>query len=233
MAKPEKERGSVLSTAQRHTAFLDDPRVTAALSRSDFTLSDLKNRPMTVYIVLPRRAIATNNRLLRGFIGLALAAITASHSRPELPVAFFLDEFAQLGRMAAVEDAIAIVRGYGAAFWIFVQDLSQLRAVYPKWQTFLANATQQFFGVADYDTAKYVSDKLGQETVQYQTVSRAKEASTSEHFTGRALATPDEILATPFVITFLAGERPYYLAPLNYLRDPEYAGLADPNPYHA
>jgi type IV secretion system protein VirD4 len=57
-------------------------------------------------------------------------------------VAFLLDEFAQLGRMQAVEDAISLVRGYGAAFWLFVQDLSQLKAIYPKWQTFLANTKQ-------------------------------------------------------------------------------------------
>ena len=32
---------------------------------------------------------------------------------------------------------------------------------------------------------------------------------------------------------FIAGERPYGLQPLNYLSDPEYAGLAGLNPYYA
>ena len=36
--RPERERGSVLSTAIRHTAWLDDPRLCAALTRSDFSL---------------------------------------------------------------------------------------------------------------------------------------------------------------------------------------------------
>ena len=116
IAKPEKERGSVLSTAQRHTNFLDDPRIVAALERSDFTMADLKTKAKTIYIVLPPNKLATNSRFLRGFIGLALAAITGSNIRPRLPVVFMLDEFAQLGRMAAVEDAIPLVRGYGAAF---------------------------------------------------------------------------------------------------------------------
>ncbi|MCN5666955.1 TraG/TraD/VirD4 family protein, partial [Escherichia coli] len=71
--------------------------------------------------------------------------------------------------MQAVEDAISLVRGYGAAFWLFVQDLSQLKAIYPKWQTFLANTGKQFFGTADYDTAKFISDSLGKFTVEYRT----------------------------------------------------------------
>ena len=114
IAKPDKERGSVLSTAQRHTNFLDDPRIVAALERSDFTMADLKTKAKTIYIVLPPNKLSTNSRFLRGFIGLALAAITGSNMRPRHPVVFMLDEFAQLGRMAAVEDAIPLVRGYGA-----------------------------------------------------------------------------------------------------------------------
>ena len=241
IAKPEKERGSVLSTAQRHTNFLDDPRIVTALERSDFTMADLKTKAKTIYIVLPPNKLATNSRFLRGFIGLALAAITGSNIRPRLPVVFMLDEFAQLGRMAAVEDAIPLVRGYGAAFWIFVQDLSQIKAVYPKWQTFLANAAQQYFGVADYDTARYVSEMLGQTTVEFQTRSTSNQdfkfghgsTSTSQQFTGRALLTPDEVMKNRGAMVFIAGERPYGLQPLNYLSDPEYAGLAGLNPYYA
>ena len=239
--KPEKERGSVLSTAQRHTAFLDDPRIVGALERSDFTMADIKTKAKTVYIVLPPSKLAANSRFLRGFIGLALASITGSNTRPKQPVVFMLDEFAQLGRMAAVEDAISLVRGYGAAFWIFVQDLSQLKAVYPKWQTFLANAAQQYFGVADYDTAHYVSSMLGQTTVEFQTRSTSSpdfkfghsSTNTSQQFTGRALLTPDEVMKNHSVMVFIAGERPYGLQRLNYLSDPEYAGLADLNPYYA
>jgi type IV secretory pathway TraG/TraD family ATPase VirD4 len=241
MAKPDRERGSVLSTAQRHTAFLEDPRIVAALSRSDFTLTDLKTKAKTVYIVLPPSKLSAQSRFLRGFTGLALASITASNMRPEHPVVFMLDEFAQLGRMAAIEDAIPLVRGYGASFWIFVQDLSQLKAVYPKWQSFLANAAQQFFSVADYDTAHYVSSMLGQRTVEFRTAGTSSQdfkfghssTSSSQQFTGRALLTPDEVMNSGQVIAFIAGEQPYRLQRLNYLSDPEYAGLADPNPYYA
>ncbi|MCB8878491.1 type IV secretory system conjugative DNA transfer family protein [Acidisoma silvae] len=53
LGRPKRERASVLSTAIRHTAWLDDPRLAATLNRTDFDLRDRKRRRMTVYIALP------------------------------------------------------------------------------------------------------------------------------------------------------------------------------------
>ncbi len=240
----DRERGSILSTARRSTAFLDDPRVAECLSRSDFRLSDLKADRVTVYVVIPPAKLNANARLLRGFIGSALAALTKDTATPEYKVLFMLDEFAQLGRMTMIEDAISLVRGYGVAFWIFVQDISQLKGTYKKWQTFTANTAKVFFGTADIDTAKYISESLGKLTITYETEGGSRGFSTggfntgsssSEQVTGRDLLTPDEVIrlgpARP--ITIIGGEPPYLLERLNYLTDPSYAGRADLNPYHA
>ncbi|MBD8526225.1 type IV secretory system conjugative DNA transfer family protein [Pseudoxanthomonas sp. CAU 1598] len=243
LSKEPKEASGVLSTALRHTAFLDDPRVAAALSRSDFEFADLKRQPMTVYVVMPPDRLTAQSRFLRALVGAALSAITANSDRPQYNVLFLLDEFAQLGRMQSIEDAISLVRGYGARFWLLVQDLSQLKGVYPKWQTFLANSAKQFFGTADYETAKYVSDMLGQSTIEFRTLGDSSTASlqggssgnsTSQQLTARSLLTPDEVmrLGAERPIVLVQGERPYSLERINYLSDDEYAGLADTNPFH-
>ena len=254
--RPEKERGSVLSTLVRHTAWLDDPRLARAFSRHDFDLRDLKRRRMTIYLALPPDRLRACLGFVRGFIGLALDAMTATQTRPAeghaaegrpaLRVAFFLDEFGQLGRMDSLADNITMLRGYGAQFWLFVQDLSQLKAVYPRWQSFLANTTQQFFGTADYDTAKYLSDALGQSTIRYRTSSQSSQTGFSarpgggstgsgEHLQGRSLMTPDEImrLGPTRPIVMISGEAPYLLDRLNYLEDAPYTGRFDLNPMHA
>jgi type IV secretory pathway TraG/TraD family ATPase VirD4 len=244
--RPEKERGSVLSTLVRHTAWLDDPRLARAFSRHDFDLRDLKRRRMTVYLALPPDRLRACLGFVRGFIGLALDAMTTTQGRPEARVAFFLDEFGQLGRMDSLADNITLLRGYGAQFWLFVQDLSQLKAVYPRWQSFLANTTQQFFGTADYDTAKYLSDALGQFTIRYRTSSQSSQtgfstrpgggsAGSGEHLQGRSLMTPDEVmrLGPTRPIVMISGEAPYLLDRLNYITDAPYAGRFDPNPMHA
>lgn len=91
--RPERERGSVLSTVVRHTAWLDDPRLCAVLARSDFNLADLKRQPMTVYLAIPPDRLRACLGFVRGFISLALDAITAAQGKPLHRVAFFLDEF--------------------------------------------------------------------------------------------------------------------------------------------
>ncbi|MDN7513477.1 type IV secretory system conjugative DNA transfer family protein [Burkholderia multivorans] len=252
MGMADKERGSVLSTARRNTAFLDDPRVSAALSRSDFDLSEIKATAMTVYLVMPANRIGPNARFLRLFISSVIAAITSSNVQPAHRVAFLLDEFGQLGYMKQIEDAVSLLRGYGLAFWVFIQDLSQLKGTYPKWQTFLANSAKSFFGTDDYDTAKYISDSLGKATIEFETentgknsgsglsggggsMNRGKSTGTSQQFTGRELLTPDEVmrLGPEHPIVLVRGERPYLLDRLNYLADAEYAGRFDANPYHS
>jgi type IV secretory pathway TraG/TraD family ATPase VirD4 len=252
MGTADRERGSILSTARRSTAFLNDPRIAAALARSDFNLAYIKSELMTVYLVMPANRIGPNARFLRCFIGSVIAAITSSAKQPPHRVVFVLDEFAQLGYMKAIEDAVSLMRGYGLAFWVFLQDLSQLKGVYPRWQTFMANSAKVFFGTDDYDTAKYVSDSLGKGTIEYEThnegrntgsgvsggggsMNRGKSTGTSQQLAGRELLTPDEVMRMgpdrPLVL--VKGEYPYLLARLNYLADAEYVGKADSNPYHS
>ena len=116
----------MLSTAVRHTAWLDDPRLCGALARSDFTLRDLKRRPMTVYLAIPPDRLRASLGFVRGFIGLALNAISATPGLPTARVAFFLDEFGaffldkfgKLGRLDSLADNITLLRGYGAQLWL-------------------------------------------------------------------------------------------------------------------
>ena len=91
------------------------------------------------------------------------------------------------------------------------------------------------FGVNDQDSAKLVSDLAGQETVVFETMSRAIDAeetglSFGQQHVGRALLTPDEIrtLRPDRQLLFLAGQRPIVAAKLLYYADREFAGRFDP-----
>ncbi|MBV9066262.1 MAG: TraM recognition domain-containing protein [Methylobacteriaceae bacterium] len=82
------------------------------------------------------------------------------------PVLFVLDEFAQLGRLDAIEAALGIARGSGVQLWPFLQDLSQLKDLYPdRWQTFFTGAgALTFFAPKDGFTAEFVSRQCGQKS---------------------------------------------------------------------
>lgn len=245
-ATPEKERGSILSTVRRHLDFLDDPRLVAAVSRSDFSLDDLKKRAMTIYLVMPPNRLSSSRAFVRAFFGQSINAVMSSAHKPDNKVLFLLDEFPQLGRMDIVEEKLPLIRGYGGAFWLVAQNLDQLKETYPRWQNFIANCgAKQFFGTADVETARYVSDSIGKFTAEFQTQSQNSGQSygqgvnmndgrgTSQQFTGRELMTPDEIMRLPREqeIVLCTGEAPSLLLRLNYLRDADYAGKFDENPY--
>ena len=63
---------SVMSNAQRHTHFLDSPRIAGVLSRSDFHFSELRHRITSVFLVLPPNRMDAYSRWLRLLVSQAL-----------------------------------------------------------------------------------------------------------------------------------------------------------------
>ena len=126
--------------------------------------------------------------------------------------------------------------GYGLQLWPILQDVHQLRAAYDQRAgTFLSNAgALQMFGVNDHETARLVSDLLGQETKVFQTSSRALDAEATgvtlgEQHAGARAAHPRRGAqrAQDAELLFLAGRRPILAAKLRYHQDREFAGLFD------
>lgn len=77
LSKSDREGPAVLSTAQRHTNFLDSNRMRQVLSTSDFDLADLKRKPMTIYLCLPFEHVGGQfSRWLRLMITLSLTALS-------------------------------------------------------------------------------------------------------------------------------------------------------------
>jgi type IV secretion system protein VirD4 len=237
----EREQSSCLSTAKRHTRFLDDPRIVESLRHSTVDLLALKHRPMTVYVVMPPSKIDTYRRYLRGVLGAALRAVEARKGRAEHPVLFLLDEVAQLGYMPHLEKAVSYIAGYGALLWFVVQDLSQIQSVYrTKHESILNNAVMHAYAPNDVKTAEYLEKLLGRTTVEVHSQSKSRNrsgmgASSNIGRQGRSLLTADEIRRLPpdEVLVFERGQPPQRLKRLNYLADPEYQGLAAPNPMYA
>jgi type IV secretion system protein VirD4 len=236
LGKSDREAAGVLSAAQRHTHFLDSPRMTTVLGRSDFSFHDLKARTGTVFLVLPPDRLSSYSRWLRLLVTQSLLDMARDPTRPPSPVLYLLDEFAALGHLAPVERAMGLMAGYGVQLWPILQDVHQLRATYgQRAGTFLSNAgVLQVFGVNDHDSARLVSDLLGQETVVFQTMGRALDSEKSgisygEQHTARPLLTPDEVRNMPAhaELLFLAGQRPIVAGKLAYYADSEFRGLYD------
>ena len=236
LSKSDREGAGVLSAAQRHTHFLDSPRMTRVLARSDFTFADLKRQVATVFLVLPPDRLSTYSRWLRLLVSQSLTDMARTPAPADHPVLYLLDEFAALGHLAPVERAMGLMAGYGVQLWPILQDVHQLRATYgQRAGTFLSNAAVlQVFGVNDHESARLISDLLGQETVVFNTMGRALDSEQTgipfgEQHTARALLTPDEVrnMSDDLQLLFLAGQRPVVASKLRYYADREFKGQFD------
>lgn len=198
----DRERGSILSTARTQLLFLESPSMAASVAASSLVLADLKREPMTVYLCLPAARMGTHSRWLRLILNLALAALERERAPVRLPVLFVLEEFAALGHMRALEQAVAYMRGFGVKLWTVLQDLTQLKRHYKEgWETFLGNAGLiQAFSVSDLTTCEYLSKRLGETTFAItnkqevgSSMSGAGDSGLRREFKTAPLITPDEL----------------------------------------
>jgi type IV secretion system protein VirD4 len=165
----DKEMASIISTARTQLVFLESPALARNLGLSLLRLGQLKSRPTTIYLCLPASRMGTHGRWLRLIVALAVSTLeTAETLRDDHAVLFILEEFAALGYLRALEQAVAYMAGYGVKLWAVLQDLTQLKRHYKEgWETFLGNAgVIQAFSVSDQTTCDYLSKRLGETTFQ-------------------------------------------------------------------
>jgi type IV secretion system protein VirD4 len=246
LGKSDREAAGVLSSAQRHTHFLDSPRMVSVLSRADFNFGELRNGVGSIFLVLPPDRLATHARWLRLLVTQALSDLSRTPRTGDavgVQVLFLLDEFAALGRLEPIERAYGLMAGYGVQLWAILQDIHQLKSLYGERSgTFLANAgATQVFNVGDIETATWVSRTLGVSTqTTYSTSESASTtsgksgsfssgSSTALSFVRRDLATPDEIMSMSRdqLILLRPGFRPIAAEKLRYYEDAEFRGLFD------
>lgn len=245
-ASSTAEIASVLSTATTQTFFLDDPNIAHVLGADGFSLGQLKERPTTVYVILPGRYIDAYARFFRLLVTSALDQLTAKPGGHR--TLFILDEFASLQNLGAVSRAFGFAAGYNVQVWPFLQDLPQLQAIYGKrWESFVANAgLLQFFTAADMTTAEYIERRGGKKTMPRETVTH-REISIKESeggFSGVTTSFSSEqvsLLPPTFTmgldfqqqIVFSSGQHgPEFFGRQNYWEIPELAGTFDPDPFH-
>jgi type IV secretion system protein VirD4 len=163
----DKELNSTLTSTNRHLRFIDSPAIAASTAASSFDPAGLLTGKMTIYLILPPDRIRSQSGLLRLWVGSLFRAVIRGGLQETHKINFILDEAASLGRMEAVDDAIDKYRGYGIRLFLYYQSLGQLKKCFPddQGQTLLSNTTQVFFGVNDQQTAEYVSNRLGEQTI--------------------------------------------------------------------
>jgi type IV secretion system protein VirD4 len=239
LTTPEKEFGSIVSTAQRQTEILDNPYIAASLSAAgDGEEVDFKawqRGTMTVYLCLAAPKFPVFNRWLRLVLAAALDEMTETLNPPPLPVCFMLDELATLGHMESVENAVGLAAGYGIQLVTVFQDVAQMRDLYKgRWASFIGNAgVRALFNLDDYETADYWSKFIGGQVIE--TRSRQEDIygyynSEGISETLRPLFPPDKIMmdfSSGKMLVLAQGAHPIITERVAYWQDASLAKLWD------
>lgn len=158
--------------------------------------------------------------------------------RLPIHVRFILDEFANIGTIPDFEQKLATMRSYEISCTIIIQAISQLKTRYKdNWETIIGNCDSlMFLGGQEEATLKFVSERLGKETIVTQTDSRnfggrQGGSSRSKQIVGRELMTTTELaeMDTDQCVVFIRGIKPFKGKKYDYPKHPNYQWTGDAN----
>lgn len=209
LQKPDKERGSVTSTANSSLELWSNPLVDTTTATSDFNLHEFKVTPHTCYVGLTPDNITRLKPLMNMFYQQAAAFFTAKMPQPheKFGVLMMMDEFPTLGKMDQFKAGIAYFRGYRVRLFLIIQDTEQLKGIYEEsgMNSFLSNSTYRItFAANNMETANLISQLLGNKTAQQFSYNKPKyldlnPGARSLHVSDvqRALLLPQEVIQLP------------------------------------
>ncbi|MDX2083501.1 MAG: type IV secretory system conjugative DNA transfer family protein [Rickettsiales bacterium] len=209
LQKPDKERGSVTSTANSSLELWANPLIDTTTATSDFNLHQFKVIPHTAYIGLTPDNISRLKPLMGMFYQQAAAFFTAKLPQPheKYGVLMMMDEFPTLGKMEQFLAGIAYFRGYRVRLFLIIQDTEQLKGIYEEsgMNSFLSNSTYRItFAANNMETANLISQLLGNKTASQISYNKPKyldlnPGARSLHVSDiqRALLLPQEVIQLP------------------------------------
>jgi type IV secretion system protein VirD4 len=234
MAAGDKTFGSIMATLIQCTDFLKSPSLQKSL-QSGFDPTELSEGNTIVYVVIPVDKLQSHSRWLRLVVTTCMRAVVR---KPKNRVCFLLDEFAALGYLPEIENALSTYAGFNLTVWPILQSLIQLKGIYgDKWEVFVGNtAVKQYFAVNDNFTAEYVSASIGQ--TSYVVGIRSWLGLKNPEANARPLVSPDEVRrgSGDNMFVFIGAKPPTLFAKMPYYKMGELIGKDggasyDNNPY--
>ena len=190
---PDKERGSVMSTAFAGIGVFKNSAVVSRTSFSDLQFKDLRGmkdpitgewKPISVYLSINQvdaRALGVISGIFIELMSSYLISnppnyVNATDGKMgPFPALFVLDEFPQMPKLKAVIDGPAVGRGEKVSYLLIGQDLGQISGKYGKddLETVISTtACKVILSQNNEQTAQRFSKMVGNKTVQTSSYSK-------------------------------------------------------------
>jgi len=186
-----KTASSTVSTLLTALQLFTDHDLINSTYKSDFAPSDLRDKPICLYI---KYDVSKSNYLspfLSIFFNQLIDKIMYAKG---LPVLFMLDEFANIGRLNNFSQVVSVGRSEKLGFMICLQNLTQLTSVYGESNatTILNNLKTKCIlpSISDYKALNYISNLCGDKEVDTESIN---DKGKSHSKTTKKLFTADEI----------------------------------------
>ncbi|GJL62065.1 MAG: hypothetical protein NPIRA04_07190 [Nitrospirales bacterium] len=160
---------SFLSATRTSLKWLSYPKVQELVGgNSDFSMYNIADKPMSIYLCLDMEALENLGRFVRIFFLMAFHAMM--HPRPGRPktkkVLCVMDEFFVLGYLPQLEKGAQYIAGEGVKLWPIIQNIEQIEGIYGKtWNNFVTAAgVVEAFDLSAGDqsgTAAWVENRIG------------------------------------------------------------------------
>ncbi|QMW05398.1 type IV secretory system conjugative DNA transfer family protein [Spirosoma foliorum] len=216
---------SIYSTVRTATDVFKDTQLRDSVSASDVDLKTLAKEKTAVFVCLSPADLDRCQAWLRLFFGSIMRGLTKYYN-PARKVVLLMDEFPTLGALKEFEIAAGFLAGYNVTLWPVMQDLTQLKNLYPNsWETFVNNAiVRHYLAVGDNFTADYLSKRMPKDL---KFLGNNHDGSPREM--QKYLLEPQEVMAWPNIILEVKGvDRPGSLKKIPYW---EINQNASPNPF--
>ncbi|MET1416784.1 type IV secretion system ATPase VirD4 [Roseibium sp. HPY-6] len=206
--------------------------VRRATEASDFSISELRRRPASIFLVVGPNDLQVLSPLIRMMFQQTVSILQRSEPGEDepYPVLLLMDEFPALGKMGSLSQGITTLRSYGGRMMVVAQSISNLKAAYGNdgAQNFLANCRLQLFmAPADAETPEYVSKSIGDFTRKSRSKSwRMNEfggSNISEREEGARLLRPEDLrrLGDDEVVLLIQGQNAVRAKKVRYFEDRE------------
>lgn len=201
-------RSSVEAIATSRFTMFDLDVIRDLMDEDTLELDKLGTQKMVIYLTIPDLDKTFNFLtvmvFLLAFRNLEHQADTVFNGELPIPVRFMMDEFANLGRIPNIKEALSVFRSRNMSLDLIVQTLNQLQVLYEKdWKSLVGTCDTKIYlsGATEPDTIKFFSEIGGKQTIdtRYYNESRGRNSSSTKNVgrLGRDLITQDEILRLP------------------------------------
>lgn len=242
LSNPEETFGNIKASFDAPLLMFANPLVDMATSGSDFKLSDVRRKRMSVYFGITPNRLVQAERLINLFftqvIALNTEVLPENDKSLKHECLLVNDEFTAFGRIAILIKAVSFMAGYGLRLLTIVQSKSQLQGdgLYsaPDARNLIVNHDVKVaFTPGDDQEAKEVSEMLGTYTKRSTSVSSNRSTSvlvvnsggnsgesTSDQRRALMMAQELKYLSLDHEIIDKKGLRPILAEKIFYFKDP-------------